>query len=53
MMRTLDDILKYGNEALKSIPRDHPYCFEINSLLTQQLKDEVNDTLITRPASKA
>ena len=52
-MRTLDDIIKYGNEALKSIPKDHPNYSEINLLLTQQIKDEINDTLITRPASKA
>ena len=51
MMRTLDDIFNYYKKVY--IPRDHPNYEEVKLLLTQQLKDEINDTLITRPASKA
>ena len=51
MMLTRNDIFNYYQKVY--IPIDHPHYEEIRLLLKEQLQDMFNDTLITRPASKA
>jgi hypothetical protein len=42
-MRTLEDIVKYKNQALDALSRDHPYYDEIIDLLTDQILDDIHD----------
>ena len=51
--RSLEDIYDYEKRALDALEDDAylyslPEYNEIRSLLTQQIKDEINDTIITR-----
>ena len=48
MMRSLEDIYTYEKQALELLDIDHPDYDEIRSLLTQQIKDEINDYAYSR-----
>ena len=48
MMRSLEDIYTYEKQALELLDIDHPSYDEIRSLLTQQIKDEINDYAYSR-----
>ena len=41
--RTLEDIYSYKKQALDLLDKDHPHYDEIKSLLTDQIKDEIED----------
>ncbi len=43
MNRTLEDIYSYKKQALDLLDQDHPHYDEIKSLLTDQIKDEIED----------
>ena len=47
MMRTIEDIYSYQKQALDLLDKDHPHYDEIRLLLTDQIMDEVNDTVTT------
>ena len=47
MMRTIDDIYSYQKQALDLLDKNHPHYDEIRLLLTDQIMDEVNDTVTT------
>ena len=46
--RTLEDIYSYKKQALDLLDKDHPHYDEIKSLLTDQIKDEIEDHANTR-----
>ena len=48
MMRSARDIEDYYEEAILSIPIDHPYNKEIRSLLVEQVNDELDDYVYSR-----
>ena len=54
MTRTLEDIYAYEKRALAALEDEFIFSYslleyeEIRSLLTQQIKDEINDTIVTR-----
>ena len=48
MNRTLEDIYSYKKQALDLLDQDHPHYDEIKSLLTDQIKDEIEDHANTR-----
>ena len=46
-MMTIEDIYSYQKQALDLLDKDHPHYDEIRLLLTDQIMDEVNDTVTT------
>ena len=46
--RSLEDIIRYEQQALDLLPKDHPHYEEIKSLLTDQINDEIRDYANTR-----
>ena len=46
--RSLEDIISYEKQALDLLEENHPHYDEIRSLLTQQIKDEINDYTYSR-----
>ena len=47
MTRTIEDIYSYQKQALDLLDENHPHYDEIRLLLTDQILDEVNDTVTT------
>ncbi len=45
---TIDRIDEYYQEALASIPQDHPHRHEIEQLLIDQVNDDLHDATHTR-----
>ena len=48
MTRSLKDIYTYEKQALDLIPKDHPHKEELESLLIEQVNDELKDHANTR-----
>ncbi len=48
MIRSLEDIYSYEKQAIDLLDKNHPHYDEIRSLLTQQIKDEINDYAYSR-----
>ena len=48
MTRSLEDIYSYEKQAMDLLDKNHPHYDEIRSLLTQQIKDEINDYAYSR-----
>ena len=46
--RSLKDIYTYEKQALDLIPKDHPHKEELESLLIEQVNDELKDHANTR-----
>ena len=41
MTRTIEDIYTYQKQALDLLSKDHPHYKEIETLLTEQINDEI------------
>ena len=42
-MRTIDDVISYEKQALDLLDKNHPHYKEIKELLTDQIKDDIDD----------